>query len=75
MPLETKKLIIMSNAFLKGETRLTLSGRGSCHIETSTLICSANQCTGFCMMETSAMMELKVENTSIPCHSKSVFIK
>ena len=28
MPLENKKLIIISNAFLKGETRLALSGPG-----------------------------------------------
>ena len=29
------------------------------HIETSPLICYANQCTGFCMIETSIMKKLK----------------
>ena len=34
--------------------------RGSYHIETSQLICRANQWTGFFMTETSTMKELKV---------------
>ena len=33
-------------------------GLGPYHIETSPLICSANQCTGFYMAETSVMKEL-----------------
>ena len=32
---------------------------GLCYIETSPLICFANQLTGFCMKETSVMKELR----------------
>ena len=31
---------------------------GPYHIETSPLVCSANQCTGFCIIGTSVMKEL-----------------
>ena len=39
---------------------LTLSRRRPFHIETSPLICSANQCTGFYMITVSVLKELRV---------------
>ena len=46
---------------IKQESRvaLTLDG-GRYHIETSPLICRANQWTGFCMITASIMKELKL---------------
>ena len=44
---------------LRSATFLTLSWRSSHHIETSPLICSAYQWTGFYMIGTSAMKEVK----------------
>ena len=45
---------------------LTLSWRRIYHIETSPLICSANQLTGFYMTETSVMKELPPRSLCLP---------
>ena len=45
---------------------LSYRNEGPCHIETSSLICFANQWTGFCMIGTSVMKELIRLYTLIP---------
>ena len=45
-----------------GTIRVILGG-GLYHIETSPLICSANQWTGFYITDTSVMKDLKVRQT------------
>ena len=47
------------------ESTLTLSRRGRYHIETSTLICRANQWTGFYLITASVMKELKIETNEL----------
>ena len=59
--LNTPLNLIVKAAYnvLRSATFLTLSWRSSHHIETSPLICSAYQWTGFYMIGTSVMKELK----------------
>ena len=52
-----KHNLIRSNAYHFKENQLFHDG-GPYHIETSLLICRANQLTGFCMIGTFAMKEL-----------------
>ena len=49
---------LMSGTITKQNVKL-FHGGGLYHIETSPLICSANEWTGFYMIETSAKKELK----------------
>ena len=51
--------MLTTNTSLDYMAALTLYGGGLYHIETSPLICCANQWTNFYMIKTSVMKELK----------------
>ena len=58
----------------KNEVFHYLIKRQSCyHIETSQLICSANQLTGFYMMATLVFNELRISSVRISSYCKNMF--